>query len=208
MKLPLHNIRPRLAMNQPLVPAQAQRLTTMAQIEGRSLCRLEMHVDAHFEPGDPRMKALVDAFSAVEEPMDEDGNRPKGEALELLPVELVLGNVAAHAGEIMSMKAPGACGFSPIPGMPSVKFRVEPDMEPDPNYGALGQNVWDSTWINDVSCGNRCGGRSAFLMICAPYFAEYYRCCADVYRLSSAPTEYYRVMRERLYATVGRKVGR
>lgn len=205
----LHNIRPQLSLNQPLTPAQAQRGTTLEQIE-RKLCRMQMTLDFHYEPGDSRAKSLLDAFSTVEEPVDENGDRSQSVALELLPVECVLGNVAAHAGEIMSMRAPGACGFSPIPGMPSVKFRVEPDRSPDEAYGAPGWNTWDQTWINSIHCGNRCGGRSAFLVLCAPYFAEYYRCAAAAFKLEQTEqpgAAYYRGLREKLYTTVGRKVG-
>ena len=199
----LHNIRPQLALNQHLTPEQAQPCTSLAQIEGK-LCRFQLTIDFHYEPGDERARALLAAYQALEPELDADGNSSAA-SLDLIPVETILGNVAAHAAEIMSCKAPSATRFHPIPGMPPVAFRCEPTANPDLAYGAKGQNTWDQTWINDIHCGNRCGGRTAFIMLCAPAFALYYRCAAETFKLE-AEGNYYRGERQKLYASAGRKV--
>lgn len=60
----IHNKRPLWAANQPLKPEDARAGTTMSQIQG-DLCRLQLTLDMHFTPGDPRVEALCKAALAI-----------------------------------------------------------------------------------------------------------------------------------------------
>ena len=206
-----HNIRPRLAMNQPLHPSQALASTTMEQIEGK-LCRVEMAVDTHFEPGHPIMAKLVEAYNSLSAFDDADvlsayDSIEKEEEARRLSVETVLSNLMAHAGELMSRKAPCKLRFHSLPSL-TVEIVIEPrhdaeSEEPDPTR----PGIWDQCRVNGIDVGNRCGAVSAFAMLAAPAFTAYFRCAADVYhgvpvkvtKADPHPNTYYSELREKLY---------
>ena len=201
----IHNIRPRLSMNQPLHSSQALASTSMEQIEGK-LCRVEMAIDTHFVPGDPAMKQLVDAFSALEavdpaalELIEKEEERTR------LTVETCISNLMAHAGELMSRKAPCKLRFHSIPSL-TVDIVIEPSKHDGEEIDRPG--IHDQCWVNGVSVGNRCGAVSAFGVLAAPVLAAYFRMAADVHPAAAKPTKadphpntYWSEMREKLYAS-------